>query len=207
MKQLFFILFNLTLACNVLTAQTYKKGNTTLAIFTINDSLKYFEFYTQEFIHENAQIGILLKSSEDKYSLQYTNGPFFSEFNMLFKDSTLRVLDIKKEGWIAFDLKNIFFLHDNQPEKNVLKFHLNSPIFYKTKNKMTLKVYEYPCFESKTTQFSFDKGIKIEEKWSVGLYNKYKPIKDKTWIAAVCGSRFLGWLLLSDVDASFEKIE
>ena len=54
---------------------------------------------------------------------------------------------------------------------------------------------------------SFNKGTKIEQKWNVGLYNKHKYVKGKTWIAAVCGNKFIGWLLLSDVEASFEKIE
>ena len=68
-------------------------------------------------------------------------------------------------------------------------------------------MYRYPAFESETTEISFKKGHKIEQKWNVGLYIKYKSIKDKTWIAAVCGSKFIGWLLLSDVEAAFEKIE
>lgn len=71
-----------------------------------------------------------------------------------------------------------------------------------------MRIYEYPAFESKTKKVSFNKGSKIEERWESGFYKKYyHPIKDKTWIAAVCGSKFIGWLLLSDVDSIFEKIK
>lgn len=101
--------------------------------------------------------------------------------------------------------KRFLFFSDSKNHQNVSLFHLNSPIFYKAKNEALLKVYEYPAFESKTKQISFKKGNKIEEKW--GLYDKYKSVRDKTWIAAVCGSKFIGWLLLSDVEVSFEKIE
>ena len=131
--------------------------------------------------------------------------PSFSRLITLNIESLNNILRLEKKGWVANDLRGKFFLYNNQPLKVVSQFHLNNPVFYKAKNIKTIKVYEFPCFESLSQSLDFKKGNVIEEKWGVGLYDKYKPIKDKSWIAAVCGNKFIGWLLLSDVEANFEK--
>ena len=205
MKKLILVITGLGFTISSLYAQTYKIEDTTLSIFKINDTLKYFEFYSPGFAHEDVEIGILFKVSESLYKIKYTNGPFFSSFNIQFEDSAVRITNIEKIGWIATPLRGVFYLKNSQAHKAVSQFHLNFPTFYKAKNADSILVYEYPCFESKTKLITFKKGSKIEEKWGVGIYNKYKPIITKTWIAVVCGNKFIGWLLLSDVEANFEK--
>jgi hypothetical protein len=208
MKQLVLITLSLVLACNFSTAQTYQRGDTTLNIFTINDSLKYFEFYTPEFLHENVEVGILVKNNATTYSLRYVDGSSFTPFELLFQGNLVSAKKLSTEGYMAYCVTEKPFPKISDSTNQIVShFHLNYPIFYKARNKIEMKVYEYPAFEAKIQSISFKKGNKIEEKWKSGLYKKYKPIKDKTWMAAVCGSKFIGWLLLSDVDSVFEKIK
>ena len=193
---------------NSLKAQTYKRGDTTLSVFAINDTLKYFEFYTPEYPHGDVEVGILSKKDKDTYTLKYVEGANYAPFDLLFQGDSVFAIKLSEKGYMAFVLEKGSFLKVNaSPSQAISQFHLNYPIFYKAKNKVELKVYEYPAFESKTKKMLFNKGSKIEQKWGVGLYNKHKSIKDKTWIAAVRGSKFIGWLLLSEVGASFEKTE
>lgn len=207
MKQFILIASGLILTVNALLAQTYKKGTSILNIFTINDTLKYFEFYTPGYFHGNVETGFLVKENEMTYSLQ-ANGSSYAPIELLFKENSVNVKKRSTDGYIAYSLNGKSFLKINDSTDQIVsQFHLNYPIFYKAKNSHSINVYEYPCFESKTKQISLKKGCKIEEKWESGFYKKYyHPIKDKTWIAAVCGNRFIGWLLLSDVENSFEKM-
>ena len=47
MKKLILVITGLGFTISSLYAQTYKIEDTTLSIFKINDTLKYFEFYSQ----------------------------------------------------------------------------------------------------------------------------------------------------------------
>jgi hypothetical protein len=187
--------------------QTYRRDTSTLNIFAINDTLKYFEFYTPGYFHGNVETGFVVKREGNEYSFQ-SNGSSYTPFEMLFHTDSIRIKALSSDGYIAHSLNGKSFAKFSDSTSQIVsQFHLNHPIFYKAKSNLKIKVYTYPAFESESTQIFFKKGHEIEEKWSVGLYNKYKPIKDKTWIAAVCVSKFIGWFLLSDVEASFEKIE
>ncbi|SEA38214.1 hypothetical protein SAMN05192529_11619 [Arachidicoccus rhizosphaerae] len=162
MKPLLSTLLILLLACGFSAAQTYQKEDATLNIFTINDTLKYFEFYTPEFLHTNVEVGILSKSSINTYDLKYTDGPFFSTFELLFKDSNLRVLNIENEGWIALDLKGSFFLRGNQPQQ-ISHFNLNHSIFYSAKKKDLIKAYEFPCLKQNPSKFLLIREAKLKK--------------------------------------------
>lgn len=151
----------------------------------------------------------LVKKGENTYGLQ-ANGSSATPFELLFQGSSLGVKKLSAEGYIAYGLlkEKPFPKISDSTNQIVSQFHVNYPIFYKAKNKVSIKVYEYPAFEAKTNKVFFRRGNKIEEKWESGFYKKsYHPIKDKTWIAAVCGSKFIGWLLLSDVEADFVKVK
>lgn len=208
MKQLILIASGLMLVLNSLIAQTYKMDTSTLNIFTINDTLKYFEFYTPGYFHGNVEIGFLVKKDKNTYNLQ-ANESSNAPFELLFGVNAVSVKRLSTDGYIAYSLnKKSFSKISDSTGQIVSQFHLNHPIFYKAKNKVELNVYEYPCFESKNKKLHFNSSSKIEEKWELGYFKKYYyPIKEKTWIAAVCGNKFIGWLLLSDVEAAFEKIK
>ena len=210
MKKIPFLFFGFVLVMNFTSAQVYKIQDTTLSIFKINDTLKYFEFYTPEYPHSNVGCGIILKVEQNVFGLKYADASNYNKLKMEFKDNSVDIIRTSEHGFIPYSLErntNHLIITNDTPKQNVSHFYLNYPIFYKSKDRVLIKVYEYPTFASKYIRLSFKKGCKIEERWSVGLYNKYKSIKDKTWIAAVSGSKFIGWLLLSDVEASFDKVE
>ena len=203
-------LFTLVLFFNALNAQSYKNGDATLNIFTINDSLKYFEFYTPEFPHGDVECGILLRAAPNTYSLKYADESNYKPFNLICQGDSFSVLSTSKKGYLPYHLKGLFVVVSDSVQQSVSSFYLNYPVFHKAKKKAIIKFYEYPSLEADSKSVSFKKGNTIEEKWSVGVYpsfTDYHPIKTKTWIAAVCGGKFIGWFLLSDVEAFFEKIE
>lgn len=61
MKKNILIATALILAANSLMAQTYKRDTSVLNIFTINDTLKYFEFYTPRYFHGNVETDFFSK--------------------------------------------------------------------------------------------------------------------------------------------------
>ncbi|HTN37699.1 MAG TPA: hypothetical protein VL053_11535 [Arachidicoccus sp.] len=210
MKQLITLLFSMILILNNSTGQVYTRADTTLAIFKINDSLKYFEFYTPSFPHSNVGTGILSKVEQNVYKLKYADASNYNKFILTFNGDSVNLLRTSNVGYIPYSLernKNTLAIIKTIPEQKVPQFHLNHPIYYKVNKKITIKVYKYPCFESECQSISFKKGNLLEQKWGVGIYKKYKPIRNKSWIAVVCKDKFIGWLLLSDADAAFERIE
>jgi len=206
MRKISFLLLGLAFATNYVNAQVYKLQDTILSVFTINDTLKYFEFYTPEYPHGNVGCGIISKVDQNVFGLAYADASNYNKFKMDFRDKTVDIIRTSEHGFIPYSLErnaNRFKIINDKPQQNVSHFYLNYPIFYKANKKVVMRVYEYPCSESKIKKIPFNKGAKIEQRWTVGLYNKHNYIKDKTWIAAVCDNKFIGWLLLSDVDASF----
>lgn len=195
---------------NCTIAQVYKIQDTTLNVFTINDTLKYFEFYTPEYPHSNVGCGIISRSEQNVFVLKYADASNYNKFKMVFKGNSVGIIRTLEHGYIPYSLErnaNKLVITSDTLKQNVFHFYLNYPISYKAQYSSSIKVYEYPCFESMIKKMSFNKGSKIEEKWSVGLYNKHSPVKDKTWIAAVCEDKFLGWFLLSDIDKFFKEID
>ncbi|QES88166.1 hypothetical protein [Rhizosphaericola mali] len=201
-----FMLFSLICWCNFSIAQAYQRGDTTLNIFIINDTLKYFEFYSSGFLHENVEVGLLSRKNDTTYSLKYTNEGNFTPFEIFFQENSVSVKKLSSKGYMAYIINEKPFPKIKDSTSQIVsQFHLNYPIFYKNLNKAFIKVYEYPCFESKTKTILFRKGSEIEEKWKYGLRRRYGPIKNVTWIAADFGGKFIGWLLLSDVKQKFKK--
>ena len=88
MKQLILIFFS-ALCISFSVAQTYQRGDTTLNFFAINDTLKYFEFYTPGFSHTKVEVGILVKDNDTTYRLKYTNDLEYTPFNVFFQGNLL----------------------------------------------------------------------------------------------------------------------
>ena len=64
MKQFILLSFILTFSLKFLIGQTYRRDTSTLNIFTINDTLKYFEFYTPGYFHGNVETGFVVKGDK-----------------------------------------------------------------------------------------------------------------------------------------------
>ena len=210
MKRANFLFFCLVFIANCLNAQVYKIQDTTLSIFTINDTLKYFELDAPEYLHEYVGCGIISRQEGNIFQLEYPYGSSYNKFKIVFTDKTVGIIRTSEDGFIPYNLErnsNRFIITKATPQQKVSKFYPNYPIHYIAKNNLAIKVYEYPCFEAKITQVYFKKGSKIEEKWGVGHYIKFKPIKNKFWIASVYGKKFIGWLLLSDLEDNFTRVK
>lgn len=198
------------LTMNYSMGQVYAREDTTLNIFNINDSLKYFEFYTPEFTPTNAGCGILSKLDKNVYILKYADEPNYDTFKIIFRPKGIEIIRTSNIGFIPYSLernKEDLTLTRIIPKQKVSQFYENYRILYRAKKMSKIKVYEYPCDESESKLTPIKKGTILQRKWSVGTYNKFTPIKNKTWIAVVCKDKYIGWLLLSDADAAFERIE
>ena len=214
------LLFCILVLCfNTLTAQLYRRDITPgehslvdtgyLRLFTINDTLKYFEFYTPYLMNDDIECGILSKVFDDVYRLKYASGNNFVKFDLLIKDTTLKVTYLGGRGGKAYSLDGTFILRDSIAKQNAHTFPLNYREFYKAIKDVTLKTYEYPNCNAKFKLVHFKQGDKIEQRWGVGVYPDNKsidPIENKSWRVCIYNDAKHDWFLLADIYNFFELV-
>jgi hypothetical protein len=89
MKRVYYIFFSLIFVATCANIQVYKIQDTTLSVFKINDTLKYFEFYTPECSHSNVGCGILSKIGQSVFELKYADVSNYYKFKIVFKELLL----------------------------------------------------------------------------------------------------------------------
>lgn len=215
-KQIFLFSLFLLFFNNEFYAQYFKKGEDSLGqiesnlnLFSINDSTKYFEFFTSEMIHGDLECGILSKVSDSLYKIKYADGANFKPFNLVIKSKSVEIVNMESNGFKANNLKGIFYLHDSFVKQNAYTFPLNYKVFIKAKKNIKIKAYEFPNSNSKFKMIFIKQGEIIEKKWTVGSYPNIKsidPIENEAWSICVYNGTKHDWILLSDIYNLFDIV-